>query len=195
MVKIRLPITTKYSLTELKNAVANVHIYLLLRKLDLLDKLSEPLPDFVTDEDTSFSLCVDAVFHVSEAVWDYYSEHYDVETIYISSPDMMEYYRLCRVYGKMTGVSLKNNPYMEKSSDFVRRWLYQPECYTCEYRLQTKINREWASGIIFRIYPEFSGYYALLIVLDYILTFYSEELKSLKAEIAALAVKQEKEAA
>jgi len=159
-----------------------------------------PPPEYVGEEgDYELDIILGALHSLSEAVWSHYSDHDDTDTIYFSHPVMMEYYRLCRVYGKHQGVRLRDNPYMQRAADFVRSRLHQDGCFTCSYRLQTKVNHRWASGVVFRMWPEFYDHLALLVQMARVLDFYERELMRLKTELAEfqkpLSQKQAKEAA
>jgi hypothetical protein len=173
-------------MNEMQCALEAVYMYKTFHDLGLIEFHRNELPEHVDDYDGS--LCYEALFFISEAVWSNYSDYEQVETMYFSHPDIMEYYRLCRVYGKKHGIKLKNNPYMQAAADYVRGNLDQPGCYTCSYHLQTKVNHEWAGGIVFRMWPEFSGHLALLVMLRRIFRFYTEKLHELKTSLASGAV-------
>lgn len=114
-------------------------------------------------------------------------EDSEICTMYFSSNAMMEYYRLCREYGKLKGVSLKKNPYMLRASQEMREKMYEDGCYYCDYWLQTKINHKWASGIVFKYdISYFSEFLALFSRLLYVFEFYTEAVKELCAEVERL---------
>ena len=64
---------------------------------------------------------------------------------YYSSKHMMEFYRLCRVHAKLLRVKLHEEPFFARAKRFVYSQL--SNSYTFDYTLQTKVNREYASGI------------------------------------------------
>jgi hypothetical protein len=59
----------------------------------------------------------------------------------------------------------------------------------------TKINHEWASGILFRIWPEFEWHFALLTRIHQVFEFYAEQLDKLKKELETPITENWKEAA
>lgn len=114
----------------------------------------------------------------------------DFETkIYFSDPPMMEYYRLCREYCQVYGVSLKNNPFMKKAADYVNGMMYghiTGQGYG--WRLHTRINHERASGILFVYTHDYFGDYELLELCEAMLEicrFYENGLKALKKALNA----------
>ncbi len=176
---------------DLRLALDAVYLYKVLFSrglLDLLESKAEEEPVIIGDDapDYEFEVIIEALMGLSEAVWSNYSEVEGVETMYFSHPDIMEYYRLCREYGKKAHVKLCANPYMLGAARFVHSQLEQGS-YVCDYRLQTKVNHKWASGIVFRMWPEFDGQLALLVLMARIFDFYKQELARLKAELADMA--------
>lgn len=154
----------------------------------------EPCEPKYIDPDMDFEAIWNGLWNVSDAVWSWNSPSSDIETMYFSHPDIMEYYRLCRVYGKKHGVKLADNPYMKAAAEYVRLQLDQG-CYACEYILQTKINHDWASGIVFRMWPEFEWHFELLTLIINIFNYYTEQLGKLKSELETVISDQLKEAA
>jgi len=189
------------SYSDMHRAIDAVYLRKVLHDRKMLYLYENWPPPEYLDEECEFDmdLIVDALHSLSEAVWSHYSEYEDIYTMYFSHPAMMEYYRLCRVYGKHQGVKLRDNPYMRRAADFVRSLLHQEGCFTCDYRLQTKVNHCWASGIVFRMWPEFNGNLALLVLMAQVFDFYERETLRLKAELTEsrkhLSQKQAKEAA
>jgi len=172
---------TQRRLFEMRAALDNVYLHKVLHDRAL--PVDFPAPEYVDDDIGDF---MDIIYHtlhsLSDAIWSRVSDQNDTETLYFSHPAIMEYYRLCREYGKLTGESLRENPYMHHAAEFVRSKLQQG-CYSCDYWLQTKINHKWASGIVFRIWPEFNGLFALTVLMLQIFSFYEKEVEKLKAEI------------
>ena len=80
-----------------------------------------------------------------------------VASYYFSYQAMMDYYRLCRVYGKRRRIRLKENPFMKKAETFVNRMMDLGYGYYA-FRLQTKVNHRWASGVV--IYIDENGFNA-----------------------------------
>lgn len=171
-----------------------VYLYKLLYDSDRLEAYAAYAT--YVDEEADIDACLHALDALSDAVWGHYSDYSQTETMYFSHWDIMEYYRLCRVYGKRFGVKLRDNPYCNRAEEYVRSLLHQPGCYTCSYHLQTKVNHQWASGIVFRMSPEFYGHFVLVVLLCKILNFYGVELQKLRAELdSCTAALVEKEAA
>lgn len=166
---------------DAQRAFMCVYVRKLFHDNGKLEEYEFRAPDYV-DADMDVEACVHGLWCISDVVWSHYSEDEQVETMYFSHRDVMEYYRLCREYGKRFKVKLRDNLYMRAAADFVRDQLDQG-CYACDYRLQTKINHEWASGIVFRMWPEFIWHFELLVLMNRIFDFYSKELIKLKKEL------------
>jgi hypothetical protein len=171
---------------DLRQALDAVYLYKVLLKrgkASLFDNKSKA-PVFIGGDEPyyQFEVIIEALCNLSDAVWSNYSEKTQVESMYFSSPDIMEYYRLCREYGKQAHVPLRDNPYVLGAAEYVDNQLEQG-CYTCSHYLQTKINHKWASGIVFRMWPEFDGQLALLVFMVRIFDYYARELARLKTEL------------
>ena len=189
------------SYSDIHHAIDAVYLRKVLHDREMSDLYEKwPASDYLGEEsDFDFDLIVDALHNLSEAVWSHYSDYEAIYTMYFSHPAIMEYYRLCRVYGKHQGLKLRDNPYMLLAADNVRSLLHQDGCFTCSYHLQTKVNHRWASGIVFRMWPEFNGNLALLVLMAQVFDFYERELMRLKTELLKIqkpiSQKQDKEAA
>lgn len=125
-------------------------------------------------------------FYIDYASHDdnYYSE---IRTTYVSTYNMMKYYHLCREYSSLTKTKLKNNPYMENAALYVSEQMNVGACYYCSYYLQTKINHDWASGVVF-IYDtsEFHEHLAMFSRFLYVFDYYDREVVTLEKEVQAL---------
>jgi hypothetical protein len=171
--------------SEMCHALDCVYLYKTLydHNLQYLYPENGVAPQYVGEDDGYLLDTVyEAIFRLSDAVWPHYSEYHETHTIYFSHPALMEYYHLCRVYGRQRGIPLHDNPYMRSAKEFVRSRLGQ-DCFTCSYRLQTKINHQWSAGIVFVMWPEFTGHLALLVLMGQVFDFYKRELQQLKADI------------
>ena len=80
-----------------------------------------------------------------------YNEEFGTTSFYLSYRAMQDYYRLCRVYGILHHVRLKENPYMKEAESFVYRSFDWGDNGGYAVYLQTRINHEWASGIVFQV--------------------------------------------
>ena len=80
-----------------------------------------------------------------------YQEDYCVDIYYFSYKDMMEYYRLCRVYSCKHGIRLRDNPFMREAEQFVTDAMEFNNYGGYWYHLHTKINHDWASGIVIHL--------------------------------------------
>lgn len=110
--------------------------------------------------------------------------------IYFSDPPMLEYYRLCRDYCQIYGVSLKNNPFVKQAEAYVNEMLYYNINGSVDYgwTLHTRINHARASGILFAFSSDYFGYYPLLELTEVMLEifrYYETELVALKKTIEA----------
>jgi len=152
-------------------------------------KLGNIAVGWSVDEESWWPLVHEALGYVCDKVW---IEELDMALkYYFSDPAMMEYYHLCREYSRKTGISLKQNPFMLKAQEKVCRML-QLSSYGYRWTLLTKINHEWASGIVFGEYEDFNAHLDLLDSLLEIFRFYETELEVLKQ---TLLIKNTKEAA
>lgn len=150
---------------------------------DILERLSDT--SFCYDEEYEFAL--DGMNALCDFMTEHSANDSEICTMYFSSNAMMEYYRLCREYGKLKGIPLGENPYMLKAKDHVREQMDVPDCYYCCYRLQTKINHKWASGLVFQYdCSYFCEYLALFSRLLYVFEFYDDMVKELRAEVVKL---------
>ena len=109
-----------------------------------------------------------------------YNEYSGVTKWYFGFKDMMEYYRLCRAYSRLCGVKLKDNPYMRDAQRFVEYAMDFDGCYGFAWTLHTRINHQWASGIVFRIDENFCGEFDLLDALLSIADWYKCHLAPLR---------------
>lgn len=156
-------------------AFSSVHLCKLFHHYGKLDRLDLA---WTVDEDLFWCMTYEALENVSEKVW---SESGDMENkFYFSDSAMMQYYRLCRNYCHLYGVSLKQNPYIQKADRYVYDKLNG--LYACGYgwTLHTRINHKWASGILFCVDDNFDAYMELIKALLEIFCFYEIELKVLK---------------
>lgn len=112
-----------------------------------------------------------------------YSEDYGVTKWYFSFKDMMEYYRLCRDFSRLQGVKLNDNPYMRDAQQFVEFAMKLDEYYGYGWTLHTRINHQWASGIVFRTDEYFYGEFELLEALLSIADWYKYHLDPLRKAI------------
>jgi len=158
-----------------RQAFESVYLCKLLHHYGKLDRMDL---GWTVDEDLWWPLMLDALQNVSDACW---VECLDMENkYYFSDPAMMEYYRLCREYCCRFGVSLKRNPFMQKAEEHVNRLLGSLCSYGYGWTLHTRINHEWASGIVLGVDDQFSAYMALIEVLLRIFLYYETELDVLK---------------
>lgn len=102
---------------------------------------------------------------------------------FFSDRSMMEFYRLCRDWSKQRGIPLRRNPYMEWAKREVEEQLDGIYSYYSSYRLSTRVNHKWASGIAFYLSPEFNQEFSLLRALAYIFDYYRQMTKELRYEI------------
>lgn len=133
------------------------------------------------DSDNCYTFSLEALEHICDFVAADYNEEREVSSYYFSDESIMKYYRLCRKYSKQKGISLKENPYMQRAEQEVSEWL-SSSCYYCGYILQTKLNHEWASGIVFYYDVNFFEFDALLERMVNIIDFFRCEVETLDNE-------------
>ena len=132
-------------------------MYYAYGKLDKLQKLGleEATDDF-------FMMYYELLDASADFVCSDYNEYYNTSRWYFSFKSMMEYYRLCRDYCNKRGVSLKANPYMREAELAVDRIMSLNHAYGYGYRLNTRINHQWASGIVLETDEYFGGHEEVL---------------------------------
>ena len=95
---------------------------------------------------------------------------------------MMEFYRLCRVHAKLLRVKLHEEPFFARAKRFVYSQL--ANAYTFDYTLQTKVNREYASGIAVRFTGDFYEFEDFNMAMIDVMRFYRDEAARLKNTLA-----------
>lgn len=151
------------------------------------EHILEDLSEYCFIQDEEYEFATNGIHGLCDFVGENYDENNEINSLYFSSEDMMDYYRLCRELSKLCNIPLKKCPYMQRAETTVREWLFQLDCYYCNYRLQTKINHKWASGIVFQYDASyFYEYLALFSRLLYVFSFYSEMVKELRLEVEAM---------
>ncbi len=178
-------------------AFQSVYICKLFHGYGKLDRLDNRC---LADADNWYALVYEGI----ESACDFVNHGGDEfeQKMYFSDPPMLEYYRLCRDYCQVFGVSLKENPFMEKAEKYVNDMMYYHiEGYNAYgWTLHTRINHERASGILFAYNSDYFGYHELLQLAEVMLEiclYYETGLKALKKAIqarkrkAARAVKKE----
>ncbi|MTS34940.1 hypothetical protein GMD53_09315 [Ruthenibacterium lactatiformans] len=101
---------------------------------------------------------------------------------YYSGKHMMEFYRLCRTHAKLLHVKLHEEPFFVRAKRFVYSQL--SNSYTFDYTLQTKVNREYASGIAVRFTGDFCEFEDFNMAMIDIMRFYRDEVTRLKNVLA-----------
>lgn len=133
----------------------------------------------------------------SECVWDWcffllenamefatvgFIEAYEINTWYFSDSNIMEYYRLCRTYGKAHGFKLRDNPYMLEAKRMLDEAM-NLDCCGYSWHLNTKVNHKWASGIVFRSDCYFNMEFGLLHALLGITDWYKRAVYRLRGKL------------
>lgn len=95
---------------------------------------------------------INCFYGAMDAATDFFESRYydskEATKFYFSHRDMVEYYRLCRVYSAKHGVRLRDNPYMRDAQHFVQYMFDFNYNGGYSVHLQTRINHEWASGLV-----------------------------------------------
>jgi len=165
---------------DAQNTFSIVYVYKLFHDFGRLDKLDSSCK---IEGDYTWMALYEALQAVSDAVWIDYVESWELQKFYFSDPVMVEYYRLCRTHCQCFGGRLSENPYMKQAAEYVDHLLNLPYG-NYGYTLQTKINHDWASGIVFYFDDYFECHMELIEVLLYIFDFYRTELEKLKSELS-----------
>ncbi len=148
------------------NAFQSVYICKLFHAYGRLEKLD--IRRFTVDSELWYGMVYDALREVFNFAA-FGGDEVDT-TIYFSDPIMLEYYRLCRDYCQMYGVSLKNNPFMANAEKYVNCMMNDNiSGGGYGWTLHTRINHENASGILFAYCDYYFGHSALLELLEVML--------------------------
>lgn len=169
-------------LERISEAFMPVYLCKLFHDHGILDQYLPNAP--MVDPDNYWVAIMEAFCAVADEVWSDFLEGWEMEKHYFSSYDMNEYYRLCRVYSCRHHISLADNPFMVKAREYVRDCLQCSGYFDCW--LLTKINHEWASGIVVVEQCSYNGtdhYLEFISALLDIFGFYTSELQALKDEL------------
>lgn len=135
---------------------------------------------FDEPSDDRYMIFIEALSLVADAIWSDYLEDWCVDAWYFSNRSMTEYYRLCRVYGSAHSLKLKDNPYMREAQQFVEDVMDFEYSGGYGWWLNTKISREWASGLILRTDECFCGEFELIKALLEIQAWYPRAVYRLR---------------
>lgn len=100
-------------------------------------------------------------------------------------PDMREYYRLCREYGRKHKVSFQRNPFVKEAKAFVNDEMCGIDSYCIEWMLftpKTETEKKWPCLAVFTS-VEFYQPVQLVESLFNIRSFYKNGVKHLKTEM------------
>ena len=161
--------------------IPSIAFALMFYEYDKLDDLmalgyDEPSEDY-------YSIFYETLGITADAVWSDYLEDYNINTWYFSNRSMVEYYRLCRVYGSAHHKKLKDNPYILEAQRFVESTMDFNGSGGYGWWLNTKINHEWASGLIFHTDESFYGEFELVEALLEIQSWYSKAVYRLRGKM------------
>ena len=138
---------------EICDLIPSLQYACLCHKYGKLERFIEAGNDAPTND--YYECCCEAFEIAADVLWSYYKEDWCVTSYYFSFQAMMDYYRLCRVYGKRRHIRLKDNPFMLEAEKFVDEAM-DLGCGYYGFCLQTKVNHRWASGIV--IYIDENGF-------------------------------------
>ena len=169
---------TEDEINEVLPSITIARLFYIYGRLDDLMKCG-----FETADDSFYEMFWELLGTIPDFISYDYVEDYDVTKWYFSFKDMMEYYRLCRAYSRLHGVKLKDNPYMRDAQQFVEYVMNFDSYYGYGWTLHTRINHQWASGIVFRIDEGFDGEFDLLEALLSIADWYKCHLDPLRKAV------------
>jgi len=115
-----------------------------------------------------------------------YGTIYDYENVNkYSFPQMDEYYKLCRKYGRVNRVLFKDNPYAKRAEEKIYSEMNSIYSYCIDYALFTpkKKNKKKCNCLWVKTDPEFNQHVSLVKALCNIRTFYKEGVEELKKEL------------
>ena len=168
---------------EVIPSISAACMYYAYGKLDKLQKLGL---DEATDD--FYMMYYELLESSADFVCSDYNEYYNTTKWYFSFKSMMEYYRLCRDYCNKRGVSLKANPYMREAEKAVDRIMSLGSSYGYGYALKTKINHQWASGIVLETDEYFDGHQDVLEALLCLDEWFRQSVDKLKDDLHSTAV-------
>lgn len=169
---------TEEEISEVLPSIALARTFYEYGKLDAMLNAGFDKPD-----SEIFMMFWELIDATSDFVHHDYDENWDVAKWYFSFEAMVEYYRLCRVYGGLHGLKLKDNPYMQEAQRYVETTMDFNGQYGYAWHLNTRINHKWASGIVFRTDEYFNAEYDLLEALLAIGDWYKRHLEKLRSVI------------
>ena len=115
------------------------------------------------------------------------SQYYEISSetkFYFSYRAIVEYYRLCRIHSSKHGLKLRNDPYMKEALRFVQGMFDFGYNGGYSVHLQTKINHEWASGLVIHLDESyFTAEFELAEALLEIGAGYEESCRRLREEL------------
>ena len=113
-----------------------------------------------------------------------YYEASNVTKFYFSYRAMVEYYRLCRIHSSKHGLRLCDDPYMIEALRFVQGTFDFGYSGGYSVHLQTKINHEWASGLVIHLDDNyFTAEFELAEALLEIGAWYEENCRLLREKL------------
>lgn len=144
---------------DITDQLPSVHIARMMYSYGKLDEMIGM--GFDSPDEDFYCMFYELLSLTADAIWNDYDESYDVGKWYFSNRSMVEYYRLCRIYGRAHKLKRKDNPYMRDAERYVEG-VMDLGCCGYGWRLNTGVKHEWASGIVFRTDCYFNGEYELL---------------------------------
>jgi len=132
--------------------------------------------------DDYYETFYDAIGHAADFATGDFIEYYEAEKWYFSNKSMLEYYKLCRQYGSAHGMKLKDTPYMKRAANFVNSAMNLGGM-GYDWFLQTKVNHEWASGIVIFTDSYFNCQLELLEALLEIRQWYTDAVIHLRGKL------------
>ena len=169
---------TEEEIADVLPSIAVAKLFYTYGRLDDLLKAG-----FETADEDFYEMFWELINTIPDFIYYDYNEYSGVTKWYFGFNDMMEYYRLCRAYSHLCGVKLKENPYMRDAQRFVEYAMDLGGHYGYGWTLHTRINHQWASGIVFRTDEEFCTEYELLDALLSIADWYKCHLEPLRKAV------------
>ena len=166
---------------EIRAVLPSITVAMLFHTYGRLDDLLET--GFEAANDDFYEMFWELIDTAADYIDYDYNEYFDVTKWYFSFKDMMEYYRLCRIYGSLHKLKLQDNPYMRIAESFVECAMDFGGMGGFAWTLNTKIGHKWASGIVFRTDGYFDAEYQLLEALLSIRDWYRLHLEPLRKAI------------
>ncbi len=168
------------NIDELNRLLWSLDLSSVLSRFGLLDEVISMENEILSDD--YISMYYDAMCFAADYIYSDYIEDYGFDKCYFSNKSMTEYYKLCHQYGRTHRVKMKDNPYTKEAKSFVNSAM-NLACNGYGWKLKTKVNNEFASGIVVVTDDYFDGQNDLLEAMLEIRQWYTDAVIRLRGKL------------